>query len=203
MDDFTKEISMILSVCDNPSVLEIMKIIKTAITIIKIVVPLILIISLMIGYTRAVANKDNDALAKANKNAVAKIIAAVLIFLIPTFVNIIVKISNGDDNYISCLKYANKEGIQSAYKKIATNYVNNVKNTLSSADYIKAVTYINNNIKNESEKNELLNILNEYKTYIDIKEEIGKLKTNYNENKYNEIQNKIKNIKESTVKSQL
>ena len=193
---------MILNICDNPSVLEIMRIVKMGLTIIRIVVPLILIISLMINYTSAIKNNDTDALSKANKASVTKAIAAILIFLIPTFVNIIANVV-GDDSYISCLKYATKEHIESAYITIANNYVDNVKSSLSNSEYLKAVTYINKNVKNQNEKNKLLGILKVYKGYIDIKEKIDKLKTNYDEKTYNSVESDIKKISDASVKAKL
>ena len=80
---------MILGICDNPDILNVMRIIDIVITIIKIVVPILLIISGMITYKNAV--RDNEAISKANNLFVKKIIAAVLIFFIPTFVNISAK----------------------------------------------------------------------------------------------------------------
>ena len=80
---------MILSICDVPDVLKVMRLIKIVITIIKIAVPIILIISVMIDYAKAVSSDDNDLLRKANTLAVKKAIGALLVFFIPTFVSII------------------------------------------------------------------------------------------------------------------
>ena len=133
---------MMLNVCDNPTVLEVMRIVKIILTIIRIVVPLILIISLMIGYTKAVANKDADALSKANKTAVAKVIAAILVFFIPTFVNIIGHIT-GETSYLSCINIASSESISESYKTMAQSYLNRAKTSLSLADYNNALNYVN------------------------------------------------------------
>ena len=63
---------MILGICDNPDILNVMRIIDIVITIIKIVVPILLIISGMITYMNAV--KDNEAISKTNNLFVKKII---------------------------------------------------------------------------------------------------------------------------------
>ena len=76
---------MILHICDLPDVLSVFRILNIVITIIKIVVPIILIVSLSINYLNAVKSNDYDALAKANKQLVPKIVAVVLIFYIPIF----------------------------------------------------------------------------------------------------------------------
>ena len=49
---------MILSVCDIPEVLKVMRIVNIIITIIRIAVPILLIVSSMISYMNAI--KDND-----------------------------------------------------------------------------------------------------------------------------------------------
>ena len=58
---------LIMGICDNASVLFIIRIIKIIITIIKVVVPIVLIVSLMINYLSAVKSNDFDALNKTNK----------------------------------------------------------------------------------------------------------------------------------------
>ena len=80
---------MLLFICDNPDVLNVMRIVKIAITIVKIAVPIILIVSLMLTFAQAVISDDKDALNKQLKLAVNKMITAVLIFLVPTFISII------------------------------------------------------------------------------------------------------------------
>ena len=72
----------ILSICDNPDVLQVMRIVNIVITIIKIAVPILLIIFIMIELISAIT--DEEKLKKVTSGAVKKFIAAVLIFLIPT-----------------------------------------------------------------------------------------------------------------------
>lgn len=194
---------MILDICENPTVLEIMRIVKIAVTIIRIVVPIILILSLMIGYTRAISSKDTDLLAKANKAAVAKAIAAILVFFIPTFVNIVVNIASGDnESYVSCINLATSENISAAYSNMAQKYLDQTKSSLSESDYNMALSYINK-IDNESTKNKMLSELNDIKKYIDIAKEIDELKQSYSASKYNELLNKINNISDNTYKQKL
>ena len=70
------------------------------ILIIKIAVPIILIISVMVDYMNAI--KDNDELSKTSKLAVTKLTAAILVFLIPTFVSIIAGVVNSGE-YKKCI----------------------------------------------------------------------------------------------------
>ena len=48
----------ILSICDNPDVLQVMRIINIVITVIKIAVPILLIIFIMIELIGAVADEE-------------------------------------------------------------------------------------------------------------------------------------------------
>ena len=133
----------ILTLCDSGDILKIFSYIKVVITIIKIVVPLILIVSMMIEGIRTVANKDvnvGDLLKKYN----VKIVAALLIFFIPTFVNIIANSVSADTSEIAkCSQNSTKQGIQAAYVNEATKLVALAKKTLSRGDYNAARTRVN------------------------------------------------------------
>lgn len=96
----------LLSICDNSSVLGVMLIIKKIIMIISIVVPIILILSLMITIVKALMSKDDDLLAKIKVSAVRKMVASVIVFLIPTFVNVLVKLTPNNIEYKKCLSDA-------------------------------------------------------------------------------------------------
>ena len=99
----------ILEICDNGDVLSVLRIVNIVLTIIRIVVPITLMVSLMINYVGAVKNNDADALAKANKLAVVRTVAAVLVFLVATLVNIIFSvIISKDMDYKDCTTCLNK-----------------------------------------------------------------------------------------------
>ena len=115
---------MILNICDNPSILEILRIIRIVIQFIKVIVPIILIFSLLFSFAKAVYSDDNDLLAKTSKTAIPKIVSAILVFFIPTFVNLIVNLTSNNNSYINCLKNATNEKIDIAYLKL--NYQDQV-----------------------------------------------------------------------------
>ena len=130
---------MILSICSDPRVLSIIRLVKIVITIIKIVVPLILIISGMIGFVRATMQGEvNDTL----KSLIRKVIAAILIFLIPTFVSILANLVGSNNEYVSCFKSATKDGVNEAYVAQAKQYVLDAKNTLNTGLYTVARTAV-------------------------------------------------------------
>ena len=150
---------MILGICDDPQVLSVMRIIDIIITAIKIIAPTLLIIMLALDYTKVITSGDNDALKQAHKTAVRRIIAAILIFCVPTGVKVIANATVGDLEYSKCLANASVEGIRSAYYSKAENLVSTAEISLSNGDYSLAKTFINN-LENEEDKELFKNRLN-------------------------------------------
>lgn len=96
---------MILSVCDIKEVAKIMKIIKVVIDIIRVAVPIILIVVSMLDFMKVVTSGDNDALPKTLTHFVERAIAAILVFLIPTFVSLVFFITGAEEEYKKCFGY--------------------------------------------------------------------------------------------------
>ena len=134
---------MIFSICSEPKVLEVMRIINLLIGIVKVVVPIILIINLMIKFTKAVAG-DADMLNKVKKSAISNVIAAVLIFLTPTIITIIVGISFPNRDYKNCLEVKTREQINKIYIDKEEELVSLVEETINLNDYGNAKNYLQN-----------------------------------------------------------
>ena len=146
---------MIGSICSEPKVLEVTSIVNTIITIIKISVPILLIISLSIDFTKATASNDSDALEKTKKNAVSKAIAAALVFFIPTFVGIIANITLQNSDYKNCLKSYSKEEIQGIYISREEEYTSKAEESIDINDYKRET--LNKNILYISQQEVLFN----------------------------------------------
>ena len=157
---------MILSVCDNPDVLKVVNLIKTIILIIKIAVPIILIISVMVDYMNAI--KDNDELAKTSRLATRKLAAAILVFLIPTFVNIIADVIIPNSEYTACLDNANSRGIKIAYETIASDLMDKARTSRDINSVNEALKYVYK-LEDESLRNKYLEELNKIKKEIEDK----------------------------------
>lgn len=160
---------MILSVCDIPEVLKVMRIVKIVIDIIKISVPIILIVSLMIDFTRAELSNDNDALIKTNKLTVNKIAAIILIFSIPTFVNVITNVVFPGFSYSNCLNNATKEGIAISYEQVMQSLMDEANTKQDNGSYQRAYSYLKN-IENEELKKKYTDELKVVKDKIDEEE---------------------------------
>lgn len=88
-----------IDICDGLS--EVWTIFGYIVVGIQIVVPLLLIISGMITMAKAVMEKKEDDIKKAQNLLVKKIIAAVIAFLVITIVKIVVPLV-ADKNWESC-----------------------------------------------------------------------------------------------------
>ena len=96
---------MIILSC-APQILSIVKLVKLIILIIQIAVPIMLIVSLMLQFASAVRDHDNDALKKASTVAVKRVIAVILLFLIPSLVLALVDLVVPNSGIRECYKSA-------------------------------------------------------------------------------------------------
>ena len=194
---------MILKICDNVDVLRIIMFLKTFITIIKIAVPSILILSCMIEAIRAIISHDNDLISKLLNSWKTKIIAALLIFLIPTFVNILVNIGEADSNELKkCFANSNSETIEALTVELANKRLATLRQTLTNTDYSIAYSTIKK-IKNETTKNQLLEKLKVLKHYVDLRNTIYELAKKCDTKKYKTLKTNIDAITEQDIKERL
>lgn len=143
---------MIASICSEPKVLEIFRIINILISIIRIIVPIILIFSVLLKFMSVIKTGDEDSFSKVKKSVITNIVAAVIIFLIPSLVNIVVKISFSNSGYKNCLVVRTVDEINAIYEEKMEALVLKVEETLNIYDYNNAYSYLNN-IKNEEKRN--------------------------------------------------
>ena len=159
---------MILSICDSPNVLEIMNIVVTIIKVIITVVPIILLFSLIFKAVSAATQGKEDALAELKKKAVPNIVSAVLIFLIPTLVSLIVTVSFPESDYTKCISGISRESIQEAYEDKAEKLVRTAEETLNINDYSAAMNYMPN-VQDDDKRESYEKRLEEVKRLIDEK----------------------------------
>lgn len=173
----------LLNICNNPDVLQVMRIVNIVITIIKIAVPIILIVFIMLELVGAIT--DEDKLKKVTSGAVKKFIAAVLIFLIPTLVQVIVITTLGNENaadgYKNCLKGLSLEQIYKIYETNALEAIEKAESTLNSNDYSNAYI-LTHKIKDTSKKEEYLNRLETLKSKMNKESSNSDTKTDSNSN---------------------
>lgn len=142
-----------MNFCEDINVLNVFKIVNTVVTIIKIVVPIVLIVMVSIDYLNAVKTKEADAISKANKKVVPRAIAAVLVFMVPTFGMMIAELfSVYSDGITNCFVNANNEYIDETIVSNARIYLKFAKQSLKRSDYNLAIHEINRIKDNKTRK---------------------------------------------------
>jgi hypothetical protein len=157
--------------------METLRIIILFINIIKVVVPIILIISLMIKCAKAMMQKSQDEVMKVVRSCIPSAIAAVLIFLVPTFVDIIARISFPNSDYTKCVSGISKESIEVAYNNQMDELIKIATTSLTYSDYSNAYTYLQN-IKDKEVLEKYQNILETLKERLDQKSKNSSKKKN-------------------------
>lgn len=140
---------MILGICNDPDILSVVKLVKLVITIIKIAVPIILIVSCMIELFHAVIKAE---VSESLNSITRRIIAAIIIFLIPTGVDIIFRLVDYEKVYYPCIENSTTEGISSARQIKAESLILLAKNTLLEDYYFQARDEINHMTDTEKQK---------------------------------------------------
>ncbi len=93
-----------LSICDSSTGAYMVYYVKILLTIIRIAVPIMLIVSCMISVVKTITSNDSDMTNKMLKSWVSKIVAAILVFMIPTFVYLIGDLVSSSADVKSCIK---------------------------------------------------------------------------------------------------
>ena len=193
----------ILGICSNVDILRAVRIIRLIIRIIKIVVPLILIISCMIEVVNAVTSQD-DITSKMLASWARKSIAAVLIFLIPTFINLLANISSFSTGELStCIKDSTTQRISELSVDEANKYIAIARNTLTNADYNAAYRKVFK-IKDKSIRQPLNDKLAVIGEYVDLRNQIFDIARNtHDRKKAKSLKEKIEAITEEDIKERL
>lgn len=90
-----------MNICSQAS-MPIFKVIGNVLTLIKIAVPILLIVMGSIDLMKAVMAGKDDEIKKSQGTFVKRIIAAVIVFFIPTIVGLLLTVINQDKS--ACLK---------------------------------------------------------------------------------------------------
>ena len=83
---FFAEEEIVFGICDNPQVLKVLVFISALITIVKVLVPVILIVIGIKELTEALALNDEKKISQVKVNFLKKLVIGLSIFLIPTFI---------------------------------------------------------------------------------------------------------------------
>jgi len=87
-------IAAVFDFCAEDGILKTFKIVGYLITIIKILIPLLLILLGSIDFGKAVVASDDKAINKAATTLVTRAVAGIIIFFIPTIIHFVVGLVN-------------------------------------------------------------------------------------------------------------
>ncbi len=128
---------MDINLCTDYHFLEGLRIVKFMITILKIVIPILLVGFGAYDYMQSVLNPDKNSLANQTKKLAMRITSALLIFLLPTIISVVFNLlenfsdiayvlmtcsGNAEEKIIKELKNAEKERLNALNYK-SNNYV--------------------------------------------------------------------------------
>lgn len=129
--------------CDTLLTTDALNIIKEIFNYIRIIAPILLILLIAFDYASAVINNDDKALTEANSRVVGRLIGAILLFLVPTIVKLVLDTS-GFDKYSNDYMCDNATGTAEKYVIYTTE--KKTKKTVTSDTTIKTTSETTTNV---------------------------------------------------------
>lgn len=106
----------ITSTCGDSILIPFLSILKNFLNIIHIIVPLLLILSVTLSITKLMQDPDDK---KAPKKIINSVIAIVLIFFLPVFLDVVVNLTGEEESISNCLNInQSQNNISSSYQEI-------------------------------------------------------------------------------------
>ena len=106
----------ITSTCGDSILIPFLSILKKFLNIIHIIVPLLLILSVTLTITKLMQDPDDK---KAPKKIINSVIAIVIIFFLPVFLDVVVNLTGEDESFANCFNInQSQDRISSSYQEI-------------------------------------------------------------------------------------
>lgn len=150
------------NVCSMPEIMEVMLILNRVLYILKILIPIVVIITGMYSYFK-VTLSDSPDLKSAFHLLLAKMMVAAAFFFIPTLINSIMKTAFPKSNYTLCFSVVSRQSIDKAYLAYAKKNLEKAEKSLKQADYDEAYFYVSK-VSNETIKSNYQKRLKSLKT---------------------------------------
>lgn len=137
------------NICSMPEIMEAMLILNRVLGILKILIPIVVIITGMYSYFKATLSNGDPDLKASFHLLMAKMMVAASVFFIPTIINSIMKTAFPNSNYTACFSNISRETINKTYLAYAKKTLEKVEKTLEKGDYDEASFYVSK-IQNET-----------------------------------------------------
>lgn len=98
----------VMETCTNPSLSVFLPVVKNVLLIIQIVVPILLIIAMTIQFVSLSVNPEDK---KGFRKLLNKVIAAIIVFMVPVLVNVIMGVVGESTEFSNCWNNAGNENI--------------------------------------------------------------------------------------------
>lgn len=144
------------NICESYSFLSVLVLIKYAINIIQIVLPIILIIFISVDLIKALISNDEKQMQKTINIISKRLFYAVLLFVVPTIVNLLIGVldnaTNLENKFLNCYNNATMEKVE-ALKMEEKNLKEIENKKIEEKREAKRLERENNNkIREEAEK---------------------------------------------------
>ena len=194
---------LLLDVCDNGDILKVFRVIRIGLEIIRVVVPILIIITVTISATKVITSGSSDSFKEFISTSLKKIVAGLLVFLAPNIINVVLGIASNDVNNVqNCFKNATLEGIERAYEKRARNLMDKALNSYDEQAYMDAKAAIAK-IGDINIRKRFLKELDDIKYILDVKKDLASLNGGYSDDLYKVLKAKIAGIGNSKIRSEL
>ncbi len=114
---------MLLAVCTDPNLLQVVLIAKKIIQILEIVGPLGVVLYASIDVVKAVTSKDQSSIKKQLDMIPKRLLAMAILFFVPMLVDITMSIADNEFEYSACFKNATQENIESLFVDMANEKI--------------------------------------------------------------------------------
>lgn len=141
-------------VCTDPELLRLMILLKNFLYLLMIIIPIGLIILMSIDVLKGVSGGNQDDITAKIKTIPRRLTTALVIFLVPTFINLLVGIVDEEFEYASCFSNASTSKIQEILTLRAEEALILAEEKVMNVYLKEALVYINK-IENEELKSAL------------------------------------------------
>ena len=194
---------LLLDICDNGNILKVFRIIRVSLEIIRVIVPVLIIISVTISFFKALNEGTDDSFKEVFKSGIKKVIAGLLVFLAPTIIDAILGLASNDVNNVkACLDNSTEEGIQTAYQKEARKLLDEILKSYDLEKYDDVKTVIMK-IDDDSIRSDYLKELDKIKIIIEINKSLDLLVQFYSDEGYEYLKNRIALVDNVSIRTEL